>query len=217
MTMLLHSLVKGIRLNISILSTNTSSRPPYIIHTNIHPFTRPFLPSNIPLLFISTTSSFNALLSGYSAGGLVSILHCDEFREPFPATTKVKCLSDAYLVKSGGFTICSNEAGFRNQMLDAIKGVSKYNKNGLFINSCFAHCQSERQDTWFADDSPMIQDKSVALSVGEWFFDRVGRQEQRRSLIAFPILLGRQASHIADICDRLSPLIVVTWQSRIVD
>ncbi|KAK9140370.1 hypothetical protein Scep_010051 [Stephania cephalantha] len=58
--------------------------------------------------------------------------------------------------------------------LDAIKGVSKSNKNGLFINSCFAHCQSERQDTWFADDSPMIQDKSVALSVGDWFFDRVG-------------------------------------------
>ncbi|KAK9114382.1 hypothetical protein Syun_021179 [Stephania yunnanensis] len=56
----------------------------------------------------------------------------------------------------------------RNQMLDAIKGVSKSNKNGLFINSCFAHCQSERQDTWFADDSLMIQDKlqSVALLVG---------------------------------------------------
>ncbi|KAK9118272.1 hypothetical protein Scep_016365 [Stephania cephalantha] len=49
-------------------------------------------------------------------------------------------------------------------MLDAIKGVSKSNKIGLFINSCFAHCQSERQDTWFADDSHMIQDKSVALS-----------------------------------------------------
>ncbi|PIA37850.1 hypothetical protein AQUCO_02900002v1 [Aquilegia coerulea] len=36
-----------------------------------------------------------ALLSGCSAGGLASILHCDEFRELFPATTKVKCLSDA--------------------------------------------------------------------------------------------------------------------------
>ncbi|KAK9083675.1 hypothetical protein Scep_030146 [Stephania cephalantha] len=68
----------------------------------------------------------------------------------------------------------SNFCKLQNQMLDAIKGVSKSNKNGLFINSCFAHCQSERQDTWFADDSPMIQDKSVALSRGDWFFDRVG-------------------------------------------
>ncbi|GMY23797.1 pectin acetylesterase 3-like isoform X2 [Fagus crenata] len=27
--------------------------------------------------------------------GLASILHCDEFRDLFPETTKVKCLSDA--------------------------------------------------------------------------------------------------------------------------
>ncbi|KAK9147175.1 hypothetical protein Sjap_007078 [Stephania japonica] len=209
-------------------------------------------------------SADQALLSGCSAGGLASILHCDEFRELFPATTKVKCLSDAGLFLdaidvSGNRTMrnfyggvvklqgvqknlprsCTDQLDptscffpqnlidniktplfllnaaydawqvqeslapraadpnndwhdcklnhaqckvsqiqflqdFRNQMLDAIKGVSKSNKNGLFINSCFAHCQSERQDTWFADDSPMIRDKSVALSVGDWFFDRVG-------------------------------------------
>ncbi|XP_070666242.1 pectin acetylesterase 12-like isoform X2 [Malus domestica] len=37
----------------------------------------------------------HALLSGCSAGGLSSILHCDEFQSLFPTTTKVKCLSDA--------------------------------------------------------------------------------------------------------------------------
>ncbi|CAL9245436.1 unnamed protein product, partial [Arabidopsis halleri] len=36
-----------------------------------------------------------ALLSGCSAGGLASILHCDEFKELLPSSTKVKCLSDA--------------------------------------------------------------------------------------------------------------------------
>ncbi|GAB2285894.1 hypothetical protein Dimus_020329 [Dionaea muscipula] len=36
-----------------------------------------------------------ALLSGCSAGGLASILHCDEFRNLFPRSTKVKCLADA--------------------------------------------------------------------------------------------------------------------------
>lgn len=40
---------------------------------------------------------FQALLSGCSAGGLASILHCDEFKDLFPSTTKVKCLSDAGL------------------------------------------------------------------------------------------------------------------------
>ncbi|XP_047323471.1 pectin acetylesterase 12-like [Impatiens glandulifera] len=38
-----------------------------------------------------------ALLSGCSAGGLASILHCDEFRGLFPSSTKVKCLGDAGL------------------------------------------------------------------------------------------------------------------------
>ncbi|KAF8670252.1 hypothetical protein HU200_050784 [Digitaria exilis] len=37
----------------------------------------------------------NALLSGCSAGGLAAILHCDRFHDLFPATTKVKCFSDA--------------------------------------------------------------------------------------------------------------------------
>ncbi|GAV87416.1 PAE domain-containing protein, partial [Cephalotus follicularis] len=189
-----------------------------------------------------------ALLSGCSAGGLASIFHCDEFREMFPRTTRVKCLSDAGLFLdavdvSGGRTlrnlyrgvvglrmphslprICTNPhdptscffpqnlignvktplfllnaaydawqiqsslapksadphgywhdcrlnhdkcspsqiqflQGFRSQMLNAIKGFSMSRQNGLFINSCFAHCQTERQDTWFADDSPVIRNK----------------------------------------------------------
>ncbi|PWA92030.1 protein kinase superfamily protein [Artemisia annua] len=36
-----------------------------------------------------------ALLSGSSAGGLASLLHCDKFRAFFPTSTQVKCLSDA--------------------------------------------------------------------------------------------------------------------------
>ncbi|XP_058077761.1 pectin acetylesterase 12-like [Magnolia sinica] len=205
-----------------------------------------------------------ALLSGCSAGGLASILHCDEFRELFPGRTKVKCLSDAGLFLdaidvSGGRTLRSifggvvslqgvgrnlpqtctshmdtiscffpqnlvanvrtplfllnaaydswqiqaslaptsadprgvwrecklNHArcdgsqiqflqGFRNQMLNALKGFSVPKKNGLFINSCFAHCQTERQDTWFADDSPILGNKGIAQSVGDWYFDRTG-------------------------------------------
>lgn len=54
----------------------------------------------------------------------------------------------------------SYEADFRNQMLNAIKDFSASSQNGLFINSCFAHCQSETQDTWFANDSPVIGNKA---------------------------------------------------------
>ncbi|CAK8544498.1 unnamed protein product [Lathyrus sativus] len=205
-----------------------------------------------------------ALLSGCSAGGLATIIHCDEFRGLFPRTTKVKCLSDAGLFLdsidiSGERTlrnmyngvvgmqgarknlpqICTNHLdptscffpqnliasvrtplfllntaydswqiqsslappsadphgywhdcrlnhakctrpqlqflqGFRNHMLNSIKDFSRSNKNGLFINSCFAHCQTERQDTWFSDNSPVIENKVIALAVGDWFFDRAG-------------------------------------------
>ncbi|KAI4335124.1 hypothetical protein L6164_013801 [Bauhinia variegata] len=204
-----------------------------------------------------------ALLSGCSAGGLASILHCDEFRELFPRTTRVKCLSDAglfldaldvagrrtlrnmfravvslhgvpknlprsctshlnptlcffpqYLISSvrtplfllnaaydtwqiqaslappstdyhwnwvdcrKNYARCSSWQihylqGFRNQMLNSVKRFSRYRKNGLFINSCFSHCQSERQDTWFAPNSPHIGNRGIAQSVGNWFFDRV--------------------------------------------
>uniref|UniRef100_A0A2N9J1S4 Pectin acetylesterase n=1 Tax=Fagus sylvatica TaxID=28930 RepID=A0A2N9J1S4_FAGSY len=203
-----------------------------------------------------------ALLSGCSAGGLASILHCDEFRGLFPGNIKVKCLSDAgmfldALDVSGGHTlrnmfggvvdlqglksdlprVCTNHLdptscffpqnliasiktplfilntaydswqlqsslappsadpsgywhdcrlnhekctpaqiqfmqGFRAEMLNALKHFSMSRQNGLFINSCFAHCQTERQDTWFADNSPVIGKKAIALAVGDWYFDR---------------------------------------------
>ena len=62
--------------------------------------------------------------------------------------------------------ICTD---FRMQMLHAVKVFSRSPANGLFINSCFAHCQSERQDTWFADDSPVVQNK-VHKSLIFFFF-----------------------------------------------
>lgn len=62
--------------------------------------------------------------------------------------------------------------GFRNHMLKSVKGFSMSRQNGLFINSCFAHCQTERQDTWFSNNGPQIGKKAVATAVGDWYFDR---------------------------------------------
>ncbi|XP_054802045.1 pectin acetylesterase 12-like isoform X2 [Prosopis cineraria] len=201
-----------------------------------------------------------ALLSGCSAGGLASIIHCDEFQSLFPKSTKVKCLGDAGLFLdvvdvSGGRTLrnlfggvvklqgvqknlperclnkldptscffpqnlindvktplfilnaaydawqlqaslappsadphgswnnCkSNHANcnssqirflqdFRNQMLNVLKGFSLSSQTGLYINSCFAHCQSERQDTWFADDSPLINKKKRIIYIYIYYY-----------------------------------------------
>lgn len=57
--------------------------------------------------------------------------------------------------------------GFRNQMLNAVRGFSTSGQNGLFINSCFAHCQSERQDTWYSNNSPLIGNK-VSYTKTTW-------------------------------------------------
>lgn len=205
-----------------------------------------------------------ALLSGCSAGGLASILKCDDFRGIFSSRTKVKCLSDGGLFLNavdvaGGRTLrnmfggvvklqgvgknlprsCTNHLDpttcffpenliasiktpifllnaaydswqvtaslappsadphgywtackanyahcsasqiqflqrFRDHMVNVVQRFSRSPRNGLFINSCFAHCQSERQDTWFSDNSPLIGNKGIALAVGDWYFDRAG-------------------------------------------
>ncbi|KAJ0978787.1 hypothetical protein J5N97_014261 [Dioscorea zingiberensis] len=61
---------------------------------------------------------------------------------------------------------------FRDQMLNRVNYFSGIKQNGLFINSCFAHCQTERQDTWYQDDSPRIRNLTVAKAVGDWYLDR---------------------------------------------
>ncbi|KAL6627811.1 hypothetical protein ACP70R_031537 [Stipagrostis hirtigluma subsp. patula] len=63
---------------------------------------------------------------------------------------------------------------FRDQMVASVKGFSGSRSNGLFINSCFTHCQSEYPFTWnnAAGGSPAIQNKGIAQSVGDWYFNR---------------------------------------------
>ncbi|KAF5732364.1 hypothetical protein HS088_TW18G01058 [Tripterygium wilfordii] len=209
-----------------------------------------------------------ALLSGCSAGGLSSFLHCDNFASILPANTSVKCLSDAgffmdemdissnrtmrtfykevvqlqgveqnlnenctsshvpelcifpqYALKyietpffilnsaydvyqfhnilvppqadpRGLWSRCKlNPAacnpnqimilqGFRNDMLATLRWfLDSSIRGGMYINSCFAHCQSESQDTWFADDSPRIHNKTIAEAVGDWYFSRKESKE----------------------------------------
>uniref|UniRef100_A0A0D9V098 Pectin acetylesterase n=1 Tax=Leersia perrieri TaxID=77586 RepID=A0A0D9V098_9ORYZ len=48
--------------------------------------------------------------------------------------------------------------GFRDQMVAAVRVFSDSRSNGLFINSCFAHCQSELTVTWNGG-SPALQNK----------------------------------------------------------
>ncbi|KAL0702609.1 hypothetical protein Bca4012_058731 [Brassica carinata] len=64
--------------------------------------------------------------------------------------------------------------GFRTRMVNLISGFTKPSKNGVFINSCFTHCQAENQDTWYSKNSPAVKNKRIAVAVGDWFFERRG-------------------------------------------
>lgn len=89
-------------------------------------------------------------------------------------------------------------ADFRDQMVASVKGFSGSRSNGVFLSSCFAHCQSEQLGTWNTKPggSPTIQNKvktihntpgtsncwifmcsdvraqGISKSVGDWYFDR---------------------------------------------
>ncbi|KAJ8554428.1 hypothetical protein K7X08_025106 [Anisodus acutangulus] len=185
-----------------------------------------------------------ALLSGCSAGGLATFLHCDNFTSYLPRNASVKCLNlslnhtmrsfyedlltlqgvepnlnqnctstlyyphlclfpqyalpfiilnSAYDVYQfhhilvppssdprGHWNHCRNNVtacnlsqlnilqGFRKDMLAALRFFYYYSRRGgMYINSCFTHCQSETQDTRFAVNSPRIHNKTIAQTVGD--------------------------------------------------
>ncbi|KAF5176518.1 Pectin acetylesterase, partial [Thalictrum thalictroides] len=190
-----------------------------------------------------------ALLSGCSAGGLATLIHCDDFSELFPRNANVKCLADAAFFLnekdvSGNYTMRSfyfdvvhlqgvarslhrdcvskmepykcffpqeivkniktpvflvNPAydfwqiqhilapdasdpyqnwqkckrnikncnphqlevlqGFRDSLLSELSEFLQNKDSGVFINSCFIHCQTWMTNTWHSPHSPRVNNK----------------------------------------------------------
>ncbi|CAO2820545.1 unnamed protein product [Amaranthus hypochondriacus] len=213
------------------------------------------------LLAKGMSDARQALLSGCSAGGLATMIHCDDFRAKLPNSAIVKCLADAsffldeedinkrrtmqlfyknvvnlhgaskslpkhcvdkmdpslcffprqiiqsiktpiFLVNpaydfwqiqhvlvpaasdvSGEWRRCrlniqkcnSHQMdilqGFRNSLLNAIHEFDMSKERGVFINSCFIHCQTW-METWHGLNSPKVNNKTIAEAVGDWYFNR---------------------------------------------
>ncbi|CAD6211539.1 unnamed protein product [Miscanthus lutarioriparius] len=62
--------------------------------------------------------------------------------------------------------------GFRKALLDAINEFKKRRDWGMFIDSCFIHCQSMNALAWHSPSAARINNKTAAEAVGDWFFDR---------------------------------------------
>ncbi|XP_062181451.1 pectin acetylesterase 5-like isoform X2 [Phragmites australis] len=176
-----------------------------------------------------------AFLTGCSAGGLATYIHCDAFRALLPKDSSVKCLADggffldvedisgkrtirafySDVVRLQGlreqFSYCNSNMepgqvqhvlvpeasdpqhawlncrldiskcssnqleilqGFRKDLHDAISELKQKGDWGIYINSCFVHCQSLNSFTWHSPSSPRVNNKTIAEAVGDWFFDR---------------------------------------------
>ncbi|GER43520.1 pectinacetylesterase family protein [Striga asiatica] len=219
------------------------------------------------LLSIGMSKAHEALLTGCSAGGLATLIHCDSFRDLLPKDANVKCLADAgffineYVLYFLGFSdtlffsihlhdhippdfphilrqdIAGNRTiesfyhdvvhlqsvakslnhdcvarsepskianilvpdssdpngswlrcklnifncdpkqlevlhGYRKSLLKTINEIRQTLKVGVFINSCFAHCQTWAAETWHSPTSPRINNRTVAETVGYWYFNR---------------------------------------------
>ncbi|KAI7997710.1 Pectin acetylesterase 5 [Camellia lanceoleosa] len=214
------------------------------------------------LLSIGLSNARQALLSGCSAGGLATLIHCDNFRKILPKYATVKCLADAgfflnvkdvaghrtietfyqdvvhlqavaksldkdcvarmepskcffpqefikniktpiFLVHPaydfwqikhifvpdesdphGSWFKCKLNIdncnpsqmevlhGYRHSLLKVLSEFQQNKEGGMFINSCYVHCQTWMTETWHSSNSPRINKKTIAESVGDWFFNR---------------------------------------------
>ncbi|CAL9075520.1 unnamed protein product [Musa acuminata var. zebrina] len=84
----------------------------------------------------------NALLSGCSAGGLASILHCDKFRSLLPASAKVKCFSDAgYFIDGKDITGTTSVRSLYNDVVNlhvsSLKNLPSSCTSSLSPSLCF--------------------------------------------------------------------------------
>ncbi|XP_058215160.1 pectin acetylesterase 5-like isoform X3 [Rhododendron vialii] len=62
--------------------------------------------------------------------------------------------------------------GYRNSLLKLLSDFQQNKDVGVFIDSCFVHCQTWVSVTWHSRNSPRINNRTIAESVGDWYFNR---------------------------------------------
>ncbi|KAL0719766.1 hypothetical protein Bca4012_069090 [Brassica carinata] len=62
--------------------------------------------------------------------------------------------------------------GFRSSLMDAIGKFHQKKAGGMFIDSCYSHSQMPKPMIWHSPTSTRIKNKTIAESVGDWYFNR---------------------------------------------
>jgi hypothetical protein len=103
-----------------------------------------------------------ALLSGRSAGGLATILHCDQYRDLMPKSTAVKCLSDA------GFFIDVPDISGKNNIQTIYSNVVKLQNMAINLPK---YCTSEREANLCFFPEYIIKGMKTPLFVLNYAYD----------------------------------------------
>ncbi|XP_057416807.1 pectin acetylesterase 8-like isoform X2 [Lotus japonicus] len=62
--------------------------------------------------------------------------------------------------------------GFRTEFIKALSVTENSRSEGMFIDSCYVHCQTETQESWLSSDSPQLANTKLGKAVGDWFYER---------------------------------------------
>uniref|UniRef100_A0ACD5WK60 Uncharacterized protein n=1 Tax=Avena sativa TaxID=4498 RepID=A0ACD5WK60_AVESA len=62
--------------------------------------------------------------------------------------------------------------GFWNTMVNALKVVKDKEDWGMFIDSCFTHCQTLSRISWNSPTSPRLGNKTIGEAIGDWHSGR---------------------------------------------
>lgn len=90
-------------------------------------------------------------------------------------------------------------SGFRTDFLRALSALGNSPSKGLFIDSCYIHCQTEMQETWLYTKSPLLANTVSACTIFSllqniWF------------IIVFPFISSWKANSVTCMHDILQTI-----------
>ncbi|KAL6840056.1 hypothetical protein ACP4OV_029866 [Aristida adscensionis] len=106
------------------------------------------------------------LNSDYDSGQIVFVLVPDE---SYQGQSWTSCKAD---IRNCSSTQLDVLHGYRNKFVSKLKVVEAKKGWGLFVDSCFTHCQTPFNISWHSPNSPRVGNKTIAEAVGDWYFGR---------------------------------------------
>lgn len=105
----------------------------------------------------------------------------------------VKCQLDIHNCNQDQMKVLE---GYRDSLLKTLSGFLERKDGGIFINSCYIHCQTWSGETWHSLNSPRINNMTIAEAVGDWYFNRKAVREIDCSYPCNPTCYNMVFDHI---------------------